>query len=452
MLAAFMILLWIAGGSARLDAAGQIVVRLAAWGLLCACIIRGLEGSWRKARPVALIMGAATVLVILQLVPLPPEVWLALPSRDLLAQSAVVVGLPQPWRPLSISPGATLNALGSLVVPWVTLLLAASLTRAQHDLIARLLVGLVLGGCLLGLLQFTGAQFDNPLINEIKGFVSGNFSNRNHFALFVAIGILLILMLDLGRFKGVLPSFPLMILIVPFLLMVVLLTGSRAGLVLSVIATGVGLLSSRKLLGQAFRDLPKKWSLGLSVLLVVALGGLALFGATFDRVEAVDRLALVASEDLRARAFPIVWDITASYFPAGSGFGSFDAAYRIAEPDALLNLLYFNHAHNDWLEIVLDGGLAGIVLLAAALGWWCATSWRLWRSKRDDLRLARCGSAICLLTMIASLTDYPARTPMIMAILTLAALWMADGLVHLGAGGERAGGEARKRAVYAGRS
>ncbi len=36
------------------------------------------------------------------------------------------------------------------------------------------------------------------------------------------------------------------------------------------------------------------------------------------------------------------------------------------EPDALLRADYANHAHNDWLEVALTGGLPALLILAAA--------------------------------------------------------------------------------------
>jgi len=112
----------------------------------------------------------------------------------------------------------------------------------------------------------------------------------------------------------------------------------------------------------------------------------------------------------------------------GSGFGGFDPIFRINEPFDLLKTTYFNHAHNDFLEIVLDGGLPAALLLAGALAWWGYASFRAVRSTLvapDDVP-PLLGSALLLLLCIASLFDYPARTPMMMAMTIIAAIWLAQ--------------------------
>src|SRR5690606_13261800 len=107
-----------------------------------------------------------------------------------------------------------------------------------------------------------------------------------------------------------------------------------------------------------------------------------------------------------------------------SGLGAFDPVYRIHEPDELLNTAYFNHAHNDFLEVVLDAGLAGLLLLGGAILWFLGKSLKAWRGDTSRTILPRLGSSILLLILIASITDYPARTPMIMAVVIIAAIWL----------------------------
>lgn len=430
LLSAFLVILWIAGGASRADVSGQAVVRFFAWIFLIVFVLFSARFDWRRVKPIAIFLGLAILLVFLQLVPLPPEVWTALPGRELLKGAAEVSDQPQPWRPLSISPSATANALGSLVVPALVLVLCAQLTREQHWRIAAILLSLVFAGCLLALLQFSGANFGNPLINYQEAAVSGNFANRNHFALFVAVGSLLA---PLCGFRGARPSrwtAIFAIVLLPFFLLVALATGSRAGILLTALAIFAGLFLIRSEVKHQLRTMPR-WIASAIVGSVAAL----LFGVTvlsfyLGRAVSIDRaFALEAAEDLRTLALPDVIKAIGSYFPFGSGFGTFDPVYRIGEADALLQPRYFNHAHNDWLEILLDGGAFAAALLVAVLVWLGVSTVRAGRQSARTAGFARSGTIALLLVMLASITDYPARTPMMMAVIIIAAVWL-----HLGSG------------------
>jgi len=66
-------------------------------------------------------------------------------------------------------------------------------------------------------------------------------------------------------------------------------------------------------------------------------------------------------------------------------------------------------------------------LLVTALTWWGWASVRAWRAGADagsDPATARIGSLILLLVVLASAFDYPARTPTMMMIIVVAALWL----------------------------
>ncbi|WP_375291182.1 O-antigen ligase family protein [Qipengyuania sp.] len=428
LLSAFLVILWIAGGASRADVSGQGAVRFFAWAFLIGFVLFSARFEWRRVKPIAILLGLTIVLVALQLLPLPPAIWTALPGRHLLVQAAEVSGQPQPWRPISISPGATANALGSLVVPAVVLVLCAQLSREQQWRIAAVLLALVFAGCILALLQFSGASFANPFINYQVGVVSGNFANRNHFALFIALGCLIAPMWSFRgerhtRWKSVAA-----LALLPFFLLVTFATGSRAGILLAILAIVVGFMMVRANAIRELRTLPR-WAC-VTILISVASGviGAVVLSLFLGRAVAIDRaLDLAVAEDLRSKAFPTIIDMLGHYFPAGTGFGTFDPVYRIGEPDALLQPLYFNHAHNDWLEVVLNGGLAGAVLLGGVLVWVVIATIKAWRRSGQGTGLARTGAIGLLLVMLASIPDYPARTPMIMAIIVIAGVWLHSG-------------------------
>lgn len=418
--------LWLAGGASRADVIGQVIVRAASWAILIAFVLFGPRPSLIEVRTVAALVFAAVALTALQLVPLPPAAWTELPGREVLTRAVAVLGEEQPWRPVSMSPGATVNALSSLIVPVVALLLAAPLSRSEHWRTATILLGLVVASSLLGLLQFSGSHFDHPLINDVTGSVSGSFANRNHLALFAGIGCILAPSWAFRDGHGARwKPWTALGLTILFLL-IILATGSRTGMLVGGLGIVIGLAIVRRPLASALRRLPRRWTVAA---ITATVGGLVLAivaSIALDRAVSVDRATTtVINDELRIQAFPVIVEMAKLYFPVGSGIGAFDPVYRIHEPSALLNIRYLNHAHNDLLEVVLDAGLPGLLILATAVGWWFWRSATVWlRDAGSDASLARMGSGILLLVLIASVTDYPARTPMIMAVVVIAAIWL----------------------------
>ena len=81
LLIAFLAILWIAGGASRADVLGQSVVRFSAWTIIVVAILALPRVDWRAVKEPAIILGAAALLVTLQLVPLPPAISNDLPRR-----------------------------------------------------------------------------------------------------------------------------------------------------------------------------------------------------------------------------------------------------------------------------------------------------------------------------------------------------------------------------------
>ncbi|MGN6690706.1 MAG: O-antigen ligase family protein [Sphingopyxis sp.] len=149
----------------------------------------------------------------------------------------------------------------------------------------------------------------------------------------------------------------------------------------------------------------------------------ALFGAAFWLTSRTTGLSRAVGEkvadDLRAQAWPTVQSIIETHWLFGTGFGSFPAVYKIFEPDSLLNDRYFNHAHNDWAEVLLTGGVPFACLLLIALVWFgrrliALGTRNLLKGQRGDLRLAV--GTIVLILAAASFVDYPLRVPSLQAM------------------------------------
>ncbi|RYF15161.1 MAG: O-antigen ligase domain-containing protein [Oxalobacteraceae bacterium] len=332
---------------------------------------------------------------------------------------------PQPWRPLSIVPGMTWNAASSLVVPLAVFVLMAGLSDRERRWLPGILLVVITASMLLGLLQFSGAGFENPLINDSPGLVSGMFANRNHLALFLALGCLIapVWAFPVDGRAGLRPLVALGL--TALFVLTILATGSRTGMALGILTLIVGPLSvqreiRRMLHGRARWILP-----AIVVALLVAVGGLILLSLVAGRAASIDRVFSVdAGQDMRRLGLPTVWDMVREYFPWGTGIGGFDNLFRMHEPFDLLKLSYFNHAHDDFLEIALDAGLPGLALLLAVIVWGVVAAIRAWRSP-SGCSQAKLASLMLLVICIASVVDYPARTPMIMAMIVISGIWLS---------------------------
>jgi len=428
LLVAFLAFVLFFGGASRADAFSQPVVRLAACALLAAVAIQLESEGWRSIRLPALFVGAIGATIAIQLVPLPWSWWAALPGRAPYAEALGAASIPARWRPISLTPDLTLNSLLAVLPPFATILAMGAIPRALHPkLIPVILAGLVVTS-LIAVAQISGGVlYFYEVTNAGSGV--GIFANRNHQALFLAASFPLI------ACWAALPhpdkayrqlrtwiALCLAAAIAPILL----ITGSRAGLALAVVGI---ILSAASWLMQG-RSGHSGGRSGRGALLILAplVVGLAGIGSILllGRGEALDRLFAGSATEVRVQFLPVFAQMARDFFPFGAGFGSFDTIFRSYEPRDALDLSYLNHAHNDFAQIVIEGGILPLVLVAVFLIWFLFRTYKLWRGTGSDPeRLAgRAGSIVVLLVILGSAVDYPLRTPFISVLATIACCWM----------------------------
>lgn len=425
-LSLLLLVLWLAGGASRGDVAGQLVVRTAAFLALMVVFLFGRLPMITHARPVWIILGAAITIAALQLIPLPTSFWYALPGRPFIAE-AVGANPQGAWQPLSLVPGATVNALIALVVPLAVLILTTALSKTERAWLPEIVLILAVVSMLLGLLQFTGIAISNSLVNDTPGAVSGTFANRNHFALFLALGCLFVPVWVFREGARVQWRGPVGLGLLLLFMLTILASGSRAGLAVGALAIGIAGILALSGLRRRLRHAPR-WVLPAALAAAIAvLAVFALVSVVTDRAVSIQRsMSVDVEQDMRSRAFPTIWKMVRETFPLGTGAGTFDPVFRSREPLALLKPTYFNHAHNDFIEVALGSGLPGVLLLFAVLAWWAWASVGAWRNVANQRSmLQRLGSAMILLVVVGSAFDYPARTPLIMALMVLAGVWLS---------------------------
>ena len=384
---------------------------------------------------------AIAVLPLLQLIPLPPWLWTALPNRQPSVEAFNIVGRAVPWMPISVSPKATWLSALSLLPPLAVFLSTLLLSYPERRRLTLVVLAVGVLSVFIGFLQVAQGQ-DSPLRffeytnrTEAVGF----FANRNHFA--ALIYCLIVLSIGWISCWGATVRVPrnqegkqkakeyeydtasIIAIVGGFTVLVILLAGelmarSRAGLGLTIIALlGVFALgiSNRS---AGFGALVNKLLIGV-IALVVVLSLQFAFYRVLERIPdglSGDRPIIASTTVEAARA----------YMPLGSGLGTFVPVYAMFEKPQDTADTYVNRAHNDFLEMWLETGILGVALLALFVIWLVRRSVEIWRSapalgtSQLDWSLIRAATIIPALLLAHSLVDFPLRTGAIMAIMAFA--------------------------------
>jgi O-antigen ligase len=389
---------------------------------LSACLI--LAGLWRlqqKGFPTALAMVGAVLailsllLVLLQLLPLPPEIWSHLPSRDLAAHNFELLGLPLPWMPLSLSPEGTRLA-GIAMLPGLACFIAVLTTSPRQLLLPCLTVLLcAIVSVLFAVVQYSqGPESSFYLYDVSVGAGTGTFNNRNNFAaqLYTAlpfIGIVVAIVRSQWRAPALLSGL-FGLLFAGVILAGLAVSGSRSGIIFAMLAVFCAvILASGGLAGSRLSAA----GYGLVGLLV----GLFVIG----QASMIGLLRIVASDPLNEYR-GVISDgslrLLSENFVSGSGFGSFVPLYQAHEQPAEMLGNFVNHAHNDWLELAIEGGLPAIALELSFLAWFVFAAVRVWRYGQGGktAMLQRAASLIIPLLLAHSCLEFPLRTPALLSL------------------------------------
>jgi hypothetical protein len=151
------------------------------------------------------------------------------------------------------------------------------------------------------------------------------------------------------------------------------------------------------------RKAVRGWGVGLVVLLAAGAAMVAL-GPLGDRM-----LGTSLSVSSRAEMANNTAQAAGDFLPFGSGLGTFRAVYRLYEDHDAVDRVVTNHAHNDYLELALETGIPGIVLMLAFLAWWVVVASGAWRSAASS-PYARAAAVASAAILFHSLVDYPLRT------------------------------------------
>ena len=435
--AAYLAAALVVGGSSTMLVPGA-ALELAALPLLA---VAAMRLAYRGVRPAArwplLLAGLALLVPLLQLIPLAPGLWATIPGHEVVGATLDLARVERQAMPASLSPDATWSALFGLAPPLA--LFSATLTLPDRE--RRILAGVVavLALASIGLIVFQrfggeGRTLFGILDLGATNGAAGFFANRNHQAtlLTVAAPLAVLVLTGMRSEDWRLPA-AATLAVALMLIVGAIVTTSRAAFILGPLAAVLGL-------GVALRQRTRRPTPWLAAAPLAALvGGLALVIALAVATKVAPvaaRFDGAAAGELRLSLFPIVGRAGLDYAPFGAGLGAFPTIYQAYEPAALVGPAFVNHAHNEFLELWLEAGVPGLVLLAAFVGWlgWVALR-RDPASRTAEQATAATGLAVVVLILIHSMIDYPLRTPAMAAVFGVACAMMVPNKARPDPGG-----------------
>ena len=406
------------GGGGTPNPASEVILQFLAVVLACLWIWLPPAASHKADaripadRRLLLIAVMALLLPALQLIPLPPALWQALPGREAERAALELVGAAQGWQPLSLTPSRTWAALLSFGPPLLLMLMVGASPLSSRRVIVAASAAMAVARAILGAMQLAaGGEALRLYPQTHPGWITGFQANRNAQADVLLIGMIALAAILRGSSPDPAPLWRrrerLLLFLVAnaLLLFAVIMTGSRMGIAL----VPVALLAQLAILHPCLPRFRRSGSLAFAATAGVAsLVGLILLLRGNAALRSVS-----ARFSLQGEFRPELWADThfaiAQYWPAGSGMGTFVPAILAAERLEVVDPTMPNRAHNDYLELLLETGLPGIILLLAIAGLLAAMAIGAWRAG-GGVRSQLVFSLACLLILaLHSIVDYPLR-------------------------------------------
>lgn len=389
--------------------------------------------AWRFS-PLHAVGAAALLLGLGQLVPLPPT-WRAAiaPGQfDRLADYEYAAG--SPWTTLSLEPTAGALALGLLatLLAWHWLLRQRIRSQADVRLVTRGIAAAAVAAAVVALLDLLlGNGRYLGLVHTAQGAgrdAHGSFTNGNHLAHYVALGTPAVAQ---ELFDAIWPADDID-------------SGLRARALQAGIAA-CGLLAA---VAAVLFAGSRGGAVALSAGLTVWIGTLCLAGrvswftagiaATLTAAAALTTLDLVRPPTSEALAdwsdvqggggFSRlnIWQAECRAWSDAPWFGHGLGAHRDLIDAYILDPIRveYTHAENGYLQVLVEGGLVGATLLAAALSWTVFTIWRIFQGSKRPRRTAFLAAPLIAavgMSLLQSLWDFVWYVPACLIVTLVAA-------------------------------
>ena len=249
--------------------------------------------------------------------------------------------------------------------------------------------------------------------------LTGTFINKNHAATFFGFGILCamsLLLMSIGSIPKILgPSEKMrmlgqrlsgkhlippaaLVLLVPALLM----TDSRAGVVLTFLATAFLVIAAR-----LTRSISRNVFLAMLALVLLPAFLLLAFGGGTSLAE---RFGFFGQDwDVRMNIYKTTMEAIADAPFIGTGLGSFPDIFRLHHDGGITSAV--TQAHNVYLELALELGIPAAILMLIACAWPALRCAAGMARRQQNRLLPATGAAVALLAATHSAFDFSLQMP-----------------------------------------
>ena len=422
------------------------VMELVAFLVLAAWLLKaGVRGQGETVQDTRLLtlFGIIVLVILLQLIPLPQELLRKLTPSTADIYSDFSHDSPGTWRSISLYPWATQQYLLKLLayVAVFFVIINHYRDRERVERLVRSILFLAFSLVVFAFLQkatWNGRIFwlypiEAHAESERNFAIWGPFINRNHFAgyleMVIPLGLAMVLyhasetdrFLDrswTGRLASFISSrrfaslglWGTMSLVMAGALFMTL---SRGGIIAFLLSMTALFLLARMRRGLKKRIGPLAF-IGLALLLMIMTAG-------WDKIE--ERFEQLGEEQHLRRAE--VWkdslQIVKDFPLLGTGFGTFGNIYPKYQTHSSTAL--YDHAHNDYVEMLTDMGLLGFAAFGALCTGFVILVFRQWLSRHRAYvkAMGAGGMASCGAMFIHGMTDFNLHIPSNAMLLTVVA-------------------------------
>jgi O-antigen ligase len=251
----------------------------------------------------------------------------------------------------------------------------------------------------------------------------GSFVNRHNFAALMEM----LICLPLGAlFAGAVGRDKKLLYGVAVALMgsALLLSGSRGGLVALIAEIIVLIILTTRAKGR--RQVALKVALS-GLLVAAAIGGAIFVGGDTSLTRFAETAGSQDVTSNRTQIWGQTLKVISNYVPFGAGLGAYAQAYTRFDPSSGLERV--EQAHNDYLQVLADAGVVGLILGGIFLFLFFTNGARSVRTKNTFRRGVAIGAfAGCCAILVHSLFDFVLHiTAISVMFLTLIAMLVASG-------------------------